>query len=68
MNKGGLRPLRRLAANVSLDPGRVCVLESASYMRDQLLYPEVLHRDTGCAGFSANSTPEMQEHDAIDDE
>jgi asparagine synthase (glutamine-hydrolysing) len=36
-----LRPLRRLAANLSPDPssdvGRVCVLESAHYMRNQLL-------------------------------
>jgi asparagine synthase (glutamine-hydrolysing) len=36
-----LKPLRRLAASMTPDPnsdnGRVCVLESANYMRNQLL-------------------------------
>jgi asparagine synthase (glutamine-hydrolysing) len=45
-----LRPLRRLAENLSPDPGsdvgRVCVLESAHYMRNQLL------RDADWAGMA----------------
>jgi asparagine synthase (glutamine-hydrolysing) len=45
-----LRPLRRLAGSLSPDPGsdvgRVCVLESAHYMRNQLL------RDADWAGMS----------------
>jgi asparagine synthase (glutamine-hydrolysing) len=45
-----LKPLRRLADNLSPDPGsdvgRVCVLESAHYMRNQLL------RDTDWAGMA----------------
>jgi asparagine synthase (glutamine-hydrolysing) len=47
-----LKPLRRLAASIAPDPGsdigRVCALESAHYMRDQLL------RDADWAGM-ANS-------------
>jgi len=45
-----LQPLRRLAETLSLDPGsdigRVCVLESAHYMRNQLL------RDADWAGMA----------------
>jgi asparagine synthase (glutamine-hydrolysing) len=45
-----LRPLHRLAANLKPDPGsdvaRVCVLESAQYMRNQLL------RDADWAGMA----------------
>jgi asparagine synthase (glutamine-hydrolysing) len=45
-----LKPLRRLAANLRPDPGsetgRVCVLESAQYMRNQLL------RDADWAGMA----------------
>jgi asparagine synthase (glutamine-hydrolysing) len=45
-----LQPLRRLAANLSPDPGsdigRVCVLESSHYMRNQLL------RDADWAGMA----------------
>ena len=45
-----LKPLRRLADSLSPDPGsdvgRVCVLESAHYMRNQLL------RDADWAGMS----------------
>jgi asparagine synthase (glutamine-hydrolysing) len=45
-----LKPLRRLAENLSPDPGskvgRVCVLESAHYMRNQLL------RDADWAGMA----------------
>jgi asparagine synthase (glutamine-hydrolysing) len=45
-----LKPLRRLANNLSPDPGsnvgRVCVLESAHYMRNQLL------RDADWAGMA----------------
>ena len=45
-----LKPLRRLAATLSPDPGsdigRVCVLESAHYMRNQLL------RDADWAGMA----------------
>ena len=45
-----LKPLRRLAASLSPDPGsdvgRVCVLESAHYMRNQLL------RDADWAGMA----------------
>ncbi len=45
-----LKPLRHLAANLSPDPGsdvgRVCVLESAHYMRNQLL------RDADWAGMA----------------
>jgi asparagine synthase (glutamine-hydrolysing) len=45
-----LQPLRRLAAALSPDPGsdvgRVCALESAHYMRDQLL------RDADWAGMA----------------
>jgi asparagine synthase (glutamine-hydrolysing) len=45
-----LQPLRRLAANLSPDPGshvgRVCVLESAHYLRNQLL------RDADWAGMA----------------
>ncbi|MGB6026016.1 MAG: asparagine synthase (glutamine-hydrolyzing), partial [Candidatus Sulfotelmatobacter sp.] len=45
-----LRPLRRLAANLTPDPSsdvaRVCVLESAQYMRNQLL------RDADWAGMA----------------
>lgn len=45
-----LKPLRQLAANLSPDPGsvvgRVCVLESAHYMRNQLL------RDADWAGMA----------------
>jgi asparagine synthase (glutamine-hydrolysing) len=45
-----LKPLRRLAASLSPDPGsdvgRVCILESAHYMRNQLL------RDADWAGMS----------------
>ena len=45
-----LKPLRRLADNLSPDPGsdigRVCVLESAQYMRNQLL------RDADWAGMA----------------
>ena len=45
-----LKPLRRLAANLLPDPGsdvgRVCVLESAHYMRNQLL------RDVDWAGMT----------------
>jgi asparagine synthase (glutamine-hydrolysing) len=45
-----LKPLHRLAANLSPDPGsdigRVCVLESAHYMRNQLL------RDADWAGMA----------------
>jgi asparagine synthase (glutamine-hydrolysing) len=45
-----LRPLRRLAANLSPDPGadvgRVCALESAHYLRNQLL------RDADWAGMA----------------
>jgi asparagine synthase (glutamine-hydrolysing) len=45
-----LRPLRRLAANLSPDPGsdvgRICALESAHYLRNQLL------RDADWAGMA----------------
>ena len=45
-----LKPLRRFAENLSPDPGsnigRVCVLESAHYMRNQLL------RDADWAGMA----------------
>jgi asparagine synthase (glutamine-hydrolysing) len=45
-----LKPLRRLAENLSPDPGsnvgRICVLESAHYMRNQLL------RDADWAGMA----------------
>src|SRR5215468_4190608 len=45
-----LQPLRRLAANLKPDPGsnigRVCALESAHYMRNQLL------RDADWAGMA----------------
>src|SRR5262249_3771932 len=45
-----LRPLRRLTADLTPDPGsdvgRVCVLESAQYMRNQLL------RDADWAGMA----------------
>ena len=45
-----MKPLRRLAENLSPDPGsnvgRVCVLESAHYMRNQLL------RDADWAGMA----------------
>ena len=46
-----LRPLHRLAATLTPDPGsdvaRVCVLESSHYLRNQLL------RDTDWAGYGA---------------
>ena len=46
-----LRPLRRLAATLTPDPGsdvaRVCALESSHYMRNQLL------RDADWAGYGA---------------
>ena len=45
-----LKPLRRLVANLSPDPGsdvgRICILESAHYMRNQLL------RDADWAGMA----------------